>query len=38
MGTYTNPYFGGFDTLFFIGFLPYLSTFRNGFDAPPAAA
>ncbi|OLC69675.1 MAG: hypothetical protein AUH78_23095 [Gemmatimonadetes bacterium 13_1_40CM_4_69_8] len=38
MGAYSNPYFGGFDSLFFIGLLPYLSTFRAGFDRPAPAA
>lgn len=32
IGAYSNPYFSGFDTLFFAGLLPYLSTFRRGFD------
>ena len=32
LGAYTNRYFGSFDLLFFVGLLPYLSTFRNGFD------
>lgn len=30
-GAYSNPYFGGFDSLFFAGLLPYLSTFERGF-------
>ena len=34
VGAYSNPYFGGFDTLFFAGLLPYLSTFQRGFDRP----
>lgn len=33
IGAYSNPYFSGFDHLFFIGILPYLSTFRAGFQA-----
>lgn len=33
VGAYSNPYLGSFDFLFFVGLLPYLSTFRNGFDA-----
>jgi O-antigen ligase/polysaccharide polymerase Wzy-like membrane protein len=32
IGAYSNPYFGSFDFLFFVGLLPYLSTFRVGFD------
>jgi len=32
VGAYSNPYFGSFDSLFFVGLLPYLSTFRGGFD------
>jgi hypothetical protein len=31
IGAYSNPYFGGFDSLFFVGLLPYLSTFSRGF-------
>src|SRR5207244_3254495 len=34
IGAYSNPYFGSFDYLFYLGFLPYLSTFRAGFDRP----
>src|SRR5882724_11817213 len=30
-GAYSDPYFGGFDSLFFAGLLPYLSTFQRGF-------
>jgi hypothetical protein len=36
IGVYSNPYFGSFDFLCFLGLLPYLSTFRLGFD--PSAA
>ena len=32
VGAYSNPYFGGFDSLFFVGLLPYISTFRHGFE------
>jgi O-antigen ligase len=32
LGAYSNPYLGGFDALFFVGLLPYLSTFESGFD------
>jgi hypothetical protein len=32
LGAYANPYFGSFNVLFFAGLLPYLSTFRQGFD------
>ena len=32
VGAYSDPYFGSFDLLFFVGLLPYLSTFRRGFD------
>lgn len=38
VGAYSDPYFGGFDTLFFAGLLPYLSTFQQGFDPPQLAA
>jgi hypothetical protein len=31
IGAYSDPYFGGFDALFFVGLLPYLSTFQRGF-------
>jgi hypothetical protein len=37
-GAYSNPYLGGFDSLFFAGLLPYLSTFQNGFDRPTSTA
>ena len=32
LGAYSNPYFGSFDYIFFVGLLPYLSTFQRGFD------
>lgn len=32
VGAYSNPYFGSFDLLFFVGLLPFLSTFQSGFD------
>jgi len=32
IGAYGDPYFGGFDTLFFAGLLPYLSSFHCGFN------
>ncbi len=32
LGAYSNPYLGSFDSLFFVGLLPYLSTFDRGFD------
>lgn len=32
LGAYSNPYFSGFDSLFFLGLLPFLSTFKRGFD------
>lgn len=32
LGAYSNPYLGSFDFLFFAGLLPYLSTFKHGFD------
>lgn len=31
LGAYSNPYFGSFDYLFFVGLLPYLATFTRGF-------
>ena len=31
LGAWSNPYLGSFDYLFFLGMLPYLATFRNGF-------
>lgn len=34
VGAYSNPYLGGFDSLFFLGLLPYLSTFVDGFGRP----
>ena len=33
-GSYTNPYVRSFDLLFFVGLLPYLSTFHRGFTEP----
>lgn len=38
LGAYSNPYFGSFDFLFFVGLLPYLSTFQKGFGAPALAS
>jgi hypothetical protein len=32
IGASSNPYFGSFDLLFFVGLLPYLSTFWRGFE------
>jgi len=32
IGAHSNPYLGSFALLFFIGLLPYLSTFRRGFE------
>ena len=32
LGAATNPYLGSFDYLFLAGLLPYLATFRHGFD------
>ncbi len=37
LGAYSDPYFGGFDSLFFVGLLPYLSTFEHGFEQPKLA-
>jgi hypothetical protein len=37
LGASSNPYLGSFDLLFFVGFLPFLSTFRCGFT-PIASA
>jgi hypothetical protein len=34
IGAYSNRYFGSFDLLFFVGLLPFLSTFECGFDRP----
>ena len=34
IGAYSNRYFGSFDLLFFVGLLPFLSTFQRGFDWP----
>ena len=36
LGGYTNRYFGSFDLLFFLGFLPFLSTFGDGFGSSSA--
>lgn len=40
IGAYSNRYFGSFDLLFFVGLLPFLSSFRSGFApwAPREAA
>jgi hypothetical protein len=38
IGAYSNPYFASFDFLFFVGLLPYLSTFQLGFDWSASAA
>jgi hypothetical protein len=38
IGAYSNRYFGSFDLLFFVGLLPYLSTFRGGFEGPRSIA
>lgn len=35
IGSYSNPYLGSFDYLFFIGLLPFLTTFQRGFDDGP---
>lgn len=32
IGAYSNPYNRSFDLLFFVGLLPYLATFRQGFE------
>jgi hypothetical protein len=37
IGASSNPYLGSFDLLFFLGFVPFLSTFRGGF-VPIASA
>jgi len=34
IGSFSNPYLGSFDYLFFVGLLPYVSTFRRGFEDP----
>lgn len=31
LGAYSNRYFGSFDLLFFVGFLPFLATFEDGY-------
>ena len=36
LGGYTNRYFGSFDLLFFVGLLPFLSTFGAGFGPSSA--
>jgi len=36
LGAYSNPYLRSFDYLFFAGLLPFLSTFRSGFDRSAA--
>jgi hypothetical protein len=33
IGAYSNPYFGSFDYLFFVGLLPYLASFRHGWES-----
>lgn len=33
IAAYSNPYFGSFDCLLYIGLLPYLATYRKGFRA-----
>lgn len=38
VGAYADPYFGGFDSLFFGGLLPLLSTFQSGFEQHKLAA
>jgi hypothetical protein len=39
VGAYSNRYFGSFDLLFFVGLLPYLATFSDGFGpSRPEAA
>ena len=38
LGSYTNPYMRSFDFLFFVGILPYLSTFQHGFAEPPESS
>ena len=38
LGAYSNPYLRSFDYLFFAGLLPFLSTFRLGFDRSAAAS
>ena len=35
-GGYTNRYFGSFDLLFFVGLLPFLSTFGSGYGPSSA--
>jgi hypothetical protein len=38
IGAYSNRYFGSFGLLFFVGLLPFLSTFQFGFDRPKSTA
>jgi hypothetical protein len=38
IGAYSNRYFGSFDLLFFVGLLPFLSTFQLGFDRPKSTS
>jgi hypothetical protein len=38
LGAYSNPYLRSFDYLFFAGLLPFLSTFRRGFDGLASAS
>lgn len=33
IGAYSNPYLGSFDFLIYIGLLPYLTTFKDGFGS-----
>ena len=33
LGASSNPYLGSFDLLFFVGFLPFIATYRRGFEA-----
>lgn len=35
LGAWSNPYLGSFDYLFFLGLLPYLTTFTQGFAIRP---
>ncbi|HZC68004.1 MAG TPA: hypothetical protein VE201_05235, partial [Nitrospirales bacterium] len=38
LGAYSNPYLRSFDYLFLAGLLPFLSTFRHGFDQSASAS
>lgn len=38
VGAYSNPYLRSFDYLFLAGLLPFLSTFRRGFDQSASAS